>query len=237
MEDNKKEIPYQVLTWGPCVAKMKITEDFYKVLLEECEASQTEDLLYQHRLAGIIQKEYKLRNLEKVQPFISDIVRIYDSIWDKWRNSDTKSVNRYLIKAVWVNYQRKNEFNPPHDHSDELSFVTYLKVPQEIKKEFDDYKGKSSGPGGISFLYGEGNRQAITYQSHFPEVRDLFVFPAWLKHYVAPFKSDVERVSVSGNVAAMFPISELSPQEKDIKEKRNEELFNNKGGFFKIDKK
>ena len=199
MEDNKKEIPYQVLTWGPCVAKMKITEDFYKVLLEECEASQTEDLLYQHRLAGIIQKEYKLRNLEKVQPFISDIVRIYDSIWDKWRNSDTKSVNRYLIKAVWVNYQRKNEFNPPHDHSDELSFVTYLKVPQEIKKEF--------------------------------------VFPAWLKHYVAPFKSDVERVSVSGNVAAMFPISELSPQEKDIKEKRNEELFNNKGGFFKIDKK
>ena len=58
-----------------------------------------------------------------------------------------------------------------------------------------------------------------------------------MKHYVAPFKSDVERVSVSGNVAAMFPISELSPQEKDIKEKRNEELFNNKGGFFKIDKK
>jgi len=209
------QITYSVLTWGPCVVKMKITDDFYKLLWEECEASKTEDLLYQHRLAGIIQKEYRLKNLEKVEPFISDLVRIYDQIWDKWRNKDTKSVNKYLIKAIWVNYQRQHEFNPPHDHSDELSFVTYLKVPKEIKEEFTNYKGKSAGPGGISFIYGEGNRQAITYQSHFPEERDLFIFPAWLKHYVAPFKSDVERVSVSGNLAATMPITNLNLEKKE----------------------
>jgi hypothetical protein len=77
-----------------------------------------------------------------------------------------------------------------------------LKIPEEIKKEYKEFKGKSSGPGGISFIYGEGNRQAITYQAHFPEEKDLFIFPAWLKHYVAPFKSDVERVSISGNLAS-----------------------------------
>ena len=217
MEDNKKEIPYQVLTWGPCVAKMKITEDFYKVLLEECEASQTEDLLYQHRLAGIIQKEYKLRKLEKVESFISDMVKIYDTIWDRWRNNDKKSVNKYLIKSVWVNYQRQYEFNPPHDHSDELSFVAYLKVPKEIKEEYTNYKGKSAGPGGISFLYGEGNRQAITYQSHFPEEKDLFIFPAWLKHYVSPFTADVERVSVSGNLAANVSLQDITTNKKESK--------------------
>jgi len=211
---KKNEIHYQVLTWGPCVVKMKITDAFYKVLCEECEASKTDDLLYQHRLAGIIQKEYQLRNMEKVESFISDIVRIYDSIWDKWRNKETKSVNKYLIKAIWVNYQRQHEFNPPHDHSDELSFVTYLKVPKEIKEEYNNYKGKSAGPGGISFIYGEGNRQAITYQSHFPEEKDLFIFPAWLKHYVAPFKSDVERVSVSGNLAASVPLANIQPKVK-----------------------
>ena len=204
------KINYQILTWGPCVLKLKITDEFFELLKKESEASVKEELSYTHRLAGIIQKEYKLRDLKILQPFMKDIVNIYDQVWDKWRNSDKPSKNKYLIKAMWVNYQRQHEFNPPHDHSDDLSFVIYLKIPEEIKKEYNNYKGKSSGPGGISFIYGEGNRQAITYQAHFPEERDLFIFPAWLKHYVAPFKSDVERISVSGNLASKVDLVSLN---------------------------
>lgn len=206
------KITYSILTWGPCVAKMKMTDAFHKVLMEEADASQTESQLYQHRLAGIIKKEYELKDYTKVQPFISDIVRIYDHIWDKWRNADKPSKNQYLINALWVNYQRQYEFNPPHDHSDDLSFVAYLRIPEELKKEYKAYKGKSSGPGGISFLYGEGNRQAITYQAYFPEEKDFFIFPAWLKHWVAPFMSDVERVSVSGNIASHIPFKNVKPE-------------------------
>ena len=204
------KIDYQILTWGPCVLKLKITDEFFELLKKESEASVKEELSYTHRLAGIIQKEYKLRDLKIIQPFMKDLVNIYDQVWDKWRNSDKPSKNKYLIKAMWVNYQRQHEFNPPHDHSDDLSFIVYLKIPEEIKKEYKEYKGKSSGPGGISFIYGEGNRQAITYQAHFPEEKDLFIFPAWLKHYVAPFKSDVERISVSGNLASKVDISSLN---------------------------
>ena len=80
-------------------------------------------------------KEYKLRDLKILQPFMKDIVNIYDQVWDKWRNSDKPSNNKYLVKALWVNFQRQHEFNPPHDHSDELSFVAYLKIPKEIKEE------------------------------------------------------------------------------------------------------
>ena len=206
------KITYQVLTLGPCVVKMKMTDAFHKTLMEEADASQTESQLYQHRLAGIIKKEYELKDYTKVQPFISDIVRIYDHIWDKWRNADKPSKNQYLINALWVNYQRQYEFNPPHDHSDDLSFVAYLRIPEELKKEYKAYKGKSSGPGGISFLYGEGNRQAITYQAYFPEEKDFFIFPAWLKHWVAPFMSDVERVSVSGNIASHIPFKNVKPE-------------------------
>ena len=204
------KIDYQILTWGPCVLKLKITDEFFELLKKESEASVKEELSYTHRLAGIIQKEYKLRDLKIIQPFMKDLVNIYDQVWDKWRNSDKPSKNKYLIKAMWVNYQRQHEFNPPHDHSDDLSFIVYLKIPEEIKKEYKEYKGKSSGPGGISFIYGEGNRQAITYQAHFPEEKDLFIFPAWLKHYVAPFKSDVERISVSGNLASKVDIISLN---------------------------
>ena len=219
--DNKKKVnvQYNVLTWGPCVVKMKMTDDFHELLLKEAEASQDPKNLYQHRLAGIIQKEYQFKDKSRILPYLNDVVKLYDKIWDKWRNSDKPSNTKYLIKARWVNFQRQHEFNPPHDHSDELSFVAYLKIPKEIKEEYDNYKGKSSGPGGISFIYGEGNRQAITYQAHFPEEKDLFIFPAWLKHYVAPFKSDVERISVSGNITSSIPIKNLQPIEPKNEEK------------------
>ena len=205
----ENKINYKVLTWGPCVVQLKITDDFYDLLQKEAEASVKKELAYNHRLAGIIQKEYQLRDLKVLQPYMHDIVNIYDQVWDKWRNADKPSNNEYLIKSMWVNYQQAGDFNPPHDHSDELSFVIYLKVPEEIKKENKEFKGKSSGPGGISFLYGEGDRQAITYQAYFPEEKDLFMFPAWLKHYVAPFRSNVERVSVSGNLASKVSLMEL----------------------------
>ncbi len=220
MDDKKTQsVQYNVLTWGPCVVKMKITDDFHKILIKESEAAKDPKNLYQHRLAGIIQKEYQIKDRKKILPYLNDIIKIYDRIWDKWRNNDKPSNNKYLIKALWVNFQRQHEFNPPHDHSDELSFVTYLKIPKEIKEEYNNYKGKSSGPGGISFIYGEGNRQAITYQAHFPEEKDLFIFPAWLKHYVAPFQSNVERVSVAGNITSNIEIKNLQPTEPQNEKK------------------
>ena len=48
---------YQLLSWGPCVAKLKITDEFKNLLLKEGEASSTKEYDYQTRLAGILQKE------------------------------------------------------------------------------------------------------------------------------------------------------------------------------------
>ena len=59
------------------------------------------------------------------------------------------------------------------------------------------------------FLYGEGNRQAITYQGVHPKNGDMFIFPAWVKHYVAPFYSDVTRISVSGNIMDSVHLSQV----------------------------
>ena len=81
--DKKEQVSYQVLTWGPCVAKMKITDSFYDLLVKEAEASKVEELNYQHRLAGVIKKEFKFRNLEVLTPYMGDLVRLYDGIWDK----------------------------------------------------------------------------------------------------------------------------------------------------------
>ena len=37
----------------------------------------------------------------------------------------------------------------------------------------------------------------------------MFIFPAWLKHFVAPFKSDVQRISVSGNISSQVHLNSL----------------------------
>ena len=104
---------------------------------------------------------------------------------------------------MWVNYQRKLEYNPPHSHSGDLSFVIYLQVPNELVEERNESVGKrrNFGPGAICFEYGFHDAQfCISDGFRFPEVGELLIFPAWLKHYVFAFKSDVERVSVSGNI-------------------------------------
>ena len=45
---------------------------------------------------------------------------------------------KYLLSAMWVNYMKKHEFNPPHDHDGKLSFVIYLSMWDDMK---DNYKG------------------------------------------------------------------------------------------------
>ena len=98
--NKPKNVTYGILTWGPCVLKLKITDEFFELLKKESEASVKKELSYNHRLAGIIQKEYKLRDLKILQPFMKDIVNIYDQVWDKWRNSDKPSNNKYLINMT-----------------------------------------------------------------------------------------------------------------------------------------
>ena len=58
-------------------------------------------------------------------------------------------------------------------------------------------------------MYGDGPRECITYQSFFPEEGDMYIFPAWLKHWVAPFKSDCTRISVSGNIHDSAPLNAI----------------------------
>ena len=200
---------YSVLNWGPCVMRIQITDEFLNLLLKEGEASRVESQGIQNKLAGIMKEEYSFRDKNILTPYMAECIGVYDEARLRWSNKKPTQTPQYNIREMWINYMKKNEFNPPHDHSDTLSFVVYLKVPEEIKKEQEEYKGKSSGPGGISFLYGEGTRQAITYQAIMPREKDMWIFPAWVKHYVAPFSSDVTRISVAGNITDTVPLASI----------------------------
>ena len=206
---SNDKVTYNVLNWGPCVVQLKVSDDFKNKLITGAEESKKEKLNYQDKLAGIIKEEYHYKKVENYLPEIAQCLGVYDVAFQKWKNENYKQKPEYLVTTMWVNFMKRHEYNPPHDHADQLSFVIFLKVPEEITKEQLDFVGKSGGPGSLSFLYGEGNRQAITYQSIHPKEGDMFIFPAWLKHYVAPFYSDVTRISVSGNVANSVELNNL----------------------------
>jgi hypothetical protein len=214
-KDKPIEVKYQVLQWGPCIVHLKISEEFQQKLLKGAEEARKENKDFRDNLAGIIKEEYAYENRADYVDEIAQFLTVYDEAYQKFKNEKYKVKPEYLLNALWVNFMKKNEYNPPHDHSDYLSFVIFLKVPEEIKKEQEDFVGNSAGPGSLSFLYGDGNRQSITYQSVKPDERDIFIFPAWIKHYVAPFYSDVTRVSVSGNISNSVLLNQIKPVNKN----------------------
>jgi len=159
-----------------------------------------------------IQKNNKRQSIRVIVWWvkISSAFEIYSDALRKWTGSKDDDFNeKYQRNVLWANFQRPGDFNPPHDHADTLSFVIFLDVPDKLIEENKAYKGRSAGPGGINFVYGDGTREAVTHHSFVPKAGDMYIFPAWLKHWVYPFKSDCTRISVSGNVANSIKIKNL----------------------------
>ena len=53
-KENNPQIEVRTFNWGPCVIKLKIQDDFKKILLSEIKKSDED---YSSKLAGQIQKE------------------------------------------------------------------------------------------------------------------------------------------------------------------------------------
>ena len=197
---------YQIHHWGPCVVKTIIPRETINLFLEEGELSK-EDA--SPDLAGVLDKQVHFRDKRKFDDFFINIFALYGHALGKWKKNQESLPPTYYLEKLWINYQKANDFNPPHSHGGTLSFVIFLKIPEEIKNENKKFSGKSAGPGGLTFLYGDSNDHCISYHSMFPEKGDMFIFPAWLKHWVYPFKSDVTRISVSGNVLDKIELNKL----------------------------
>ena len=204
------EIQYNLHYWGPCVVKTKVDQNTLDLFLSEGEASK-EDA--SPELAGVLKKQFHYRNKRKFDQFFVKIFNLYTYVYSTWKSTKKAKPPTFYLEKLWINFQGPNEFNPPHSHGGALSFVIFLKIPIELRAENQNYKGLSAGPGGITFLYGDVEEYCITAQSLFPEEGDMYIFPAWVKHWVYPFKSDCTRISVSGNVIDKIDLNKLKKNE------------------------
>jgi len=200
------QVKYGILHWGPCIVKTQVDQNTLDLLLSEGEASK-EDA--SPELAGVLKNQFHYRDKNKFQKFMEGTFNLYNAALQRWKQGNEKAPSSYFLEKLWINFQGPNEFNPPHSHGGALSFVIFLKIPIELRAENQNYKGLSAGPGGITFLYGETEDRCITNHSVFPEVGDMYIFPAWVKHWVYPYQSDCTRISVSGNVIDKIELSKL----------------------------
>tara|TARA_R100000988_G_scaffold103727_1_gene84478 strand:- start:4481 stop:5086 length:606 start_codon:yes stop_codon:yes gene_type:complete len=195
-------IEYYHPFFGPFLMQTKITNEEVAAIKKLCVKSKKLD--FRKKLAGVIEHEYTI-NRKEYQKIIKEYLDCYKHGYQKFHNN---TLGPLTCNSAWVNYMVAGESNPPHTHSScHFSSVLYLDTPPGLIKENKDYLGSSEGPGAIIFRYGEQRMHNITEHAHLPESGDLFIFPFNLMHYVVPFKSKGERISVAANFTTDLTLS------------------------------
>ena len=194
------KINYFFYHWGPFLLRMTVTPAECKSVLKEgLLARKKRSNRHNKNLAGHIKEEYLIKHSQSINQWLNRYVEVYCIAYNKWKGGGTLKPE-YKVLSLWINYMKAGEFNPPHEHGGDLSFVLYPYVPQVLIKECKAFEGTMRGPGGICWLYGKASHLGIDVVHHMPQTGDLFIFPANLSHWVYPFKSKIERPSLSGNI-------------------------------------
>ena len=195
---DQRRIEYRFLHWGPFVTQYELSS---KEIADLNKIEEGEE--FNRGLAGHLIDEYELSK-EKVFEIIEPYLQSY--IQGFWDYRKVHLANGFTLTSAWINRQKKYEFNPPHTHDEDLSFVIYTKIPEGLEKECRESVSNSPGPGCIVFDFNMptsrgGSKMFLQTHAHLPSVGDMFIFPAGLPHWVYPFvKTEGERVSISGNI-------------------------------------
>ena len=112
-----------------------VPNELYDSLLRESyEVFNKENLSFSNELAGHIKKEYYLKeNIRVIKNYIHSLSIKLASTMDKLDMG--YHGNDFLLEELWVNFQKKHEFNPLHVHGGIFSFVIFIKIPYDLHDE------------------------------------------------------------------------------------------------------
>jgi len=231
---------FDPIIFGPHVTITKSEDELINILLEKGKEIRNPEFDFSHNLAGKIKEQYNFKNYKE---WFTPLFRTH---LEEYLNTLPNSHSRHMVENslnpvewsisnLWINYQGPKEYNPPHSHQGDISFIIYVDIPKEIYDERVENPGtnninyRRTPPGNLVFEYGESvmsnflSFTNVSYQIS-PETGVILMFPSWLKHHVFAFESDVKRVSVSGNINLRFErTSEIfdAASKKFNNEKRN----------------
>ena len=183
--------------WGPLLVSFKVSDEDLKKIKKLCSKKSKPR---NTSLVGVIKNEHAVDAL-KYDKILKPYTLGYRQTFQHFRGLRLNGTIQ--CSSAWVNYMRPHEYNPPHTHGAcELSSVLFVSVPKKLKKENEEWKKHNTnyaGPGTLSFFYGTPHFYNIECQEFFPEEGMLYLFPRDLKHFVSPFFSKCERVSLAAN--------------------------------------
>lgn len=207
----------------------ELPKEMIDYLWECIDVAKKKKICHKKNLAGNISHSYKLedpqkmieRNLmnilkQQAQQYINkEIFKVFNRAIGK--SSHSKIPEPYLSN-LWVNFQKKGEFQPIHSHSGLFSFVIWMDIPyhwkDEAKLPFAKSNNKEPHGGNFCFVYSTGETRVISdYIIRLsPEMNGYCCFfPSDLSHMVYPFHtSDKDRISISGNI--VFEMEDSSEQ-------------------------
>ena len=144
----------------------------------------------------------------------------YDSLMSEGKDG---TIKRWKQDSIWINYQKKHEFNPAHRHSGSFSIVIFVKIPYDkdieettfppynepnidlsnyfLGEEFDNQRQLNlNSCFGINATTMTGELQTCHLHVDKSFEGSMLLFPASLMHYVYPYyTSDEERITMSAN--------------------------------------
>jgi hypothetical protein len=218
---NEKEFEDIQLGEGTLAQLFKLPQQMIDYLWERIDIAKKKQVCYKKNLAGNISHSYILEDPQNVIiPNLNNIVfnqvdnpKMFEymsmEISNIYRRIGLNAMLKPYLSGLWVNFQKKGEFQPIHNHTGAFSFVIWMDIPYHSKDEgnmpiaktsYENHRG-----GNFSFVRASGiTREVSEYVIELsPEMNGCCCFfPSDLSHQVYPFyTSDKDRISISGNIS------------------------------------
>ena len=190
----------------------KFSESDLAPIKSEINNIQNNFELYESRkhnnsLAGNIKREYQLIESKKyIEKLLTPLVVAYDKDFGYMREFNILTNNvPIVLDSCWVNFQKKYEFNPLHNHSGLYSFVMWTNVPYDMEEERKlspgaESNNNSAGEFGLLYSNTAGSIKSYKIAVDKSMENNIVLFPSTFLPVVYPFfSSDGYRTSVSGN--------------------------------------
>jgi len=188
--------------FGPTLGKGKLSKKILKIInnhVDKTVISKKND--YSSKLVSQIKDEVKLDDAFIKKNLSKELIK---NIKKYLEVSGVPNIKEVKIIKLWVVRQFKNEYNPIHYHSGQLSGVGYLKIPKNMNQNKVVKNKKVKTNGTIDFINGQKNFLSKSIYNLNPKIGDLLIFPNYLMHAAYPFNVDGERRSFSFNAKITF---------------------------------
>ena len=167
-------------------------------------------------LVGNLEKEYSTHKSEEIlKPYLISLANEFHKQSTELVPPEFIPTNEHYphweVKDIWINYQKKYEHNPLHNHSGNLSFALWVQIPYNLEDELSHPNCiDSNTPSNSLFEFVCTDFMGRIVQNRIEVDKSyegcIIMFPSSLHHMVHPFyTSDDYRISIAGNLVASAP--------------------------------